>query len=82
MQIYITRNLRVVKVCGKFPEEVNEAYQVLAQFKMVEAGSVWGLDGVAEHVAATHGNFALNKSAISKRQAQKWLKTGKATVIE
>ena len=82
MQVYITRDLRVVKVCGKYPEEVLDAYGILSQFKQVEAGSEWGLEGVAEHVARTHGNFALNKSGISKRQAKLWLKLNKAILIE
>jgi hypothetical protein len=82
MQVYITRNLRVVKVVGTYPSEVHDAEQVLAQFKQVEAGSEWGLEGVAEYIAQKNGFFALNKSGISKRQAQQWIKSGKAIIVE
>ena len=82
MQVYITKDKRIVKVCGSYPEEVINAYQVLSTFHMIEPGSVWGLDGVAEYIAKEHGNFALYKSGISKRQAQRWIRNGTATEID
>lgn len=81
MQIFITSDLRIVKVSGAYPEEIDAAYQILSEFKMVEPGSVWGLDGVAEYCANLHKSFTLNKSGISKRTAKKYLKEGKAEVI-
>lgn len=78
VKIQVTRDLSVLKVSGRYPEDVSEGYKVLGQVPMTRPGSVWGLDGVAEHVASTHGSFTLNKSGISKRMAKALVKAGKA----
>jgi hypothetical protein len=31
MKIYVTRNFNVVKVCGKYPDEVDDAYIFLSK---------------------------------------------------
>jgi len=82
VRVYITKDLLVVKVIGSYPNEVYDAYRILDKFKMVAPGSVWGLDGIAEHLAAIHGRFELNKSGISKREAKKWIHTGRAKLID
>lgn len=81
MRVQFTENLRIVKVSGSYPEEVLAAYQILSQFRMVEPGSEWGLDGIAEYVASEHGHFELNKSGISKRQAKKYIKEHGCEVV-
>ena len=82
MKVQFTRDLRIIKVSGSYPSDVDEAYSILSQFRQVELGSTWGLDGVAEYVASQHGFFTLNKSGISKRQAAKYVKENKAEVID
>jgi hypothetical protein len=82
MKIYITKDFRIVVVSGAYPKEVLEAQKTLAQFKQVEAGSVWGLDGIAEYVATENKCFRLCKSGISKRQAKQYVKEGKSELID
>ena len=81
MKVAITQDLSVLKVSGSYPEEVDQAYNILAQFRQVELGSIWGLDGVAEYCANLHKSFTLNKSGISKRQAKQWIKEKRAEVV-
>jgi hypothetical protein len=82
MRVQFTRNLSIIKVSGTYPQEVDQAYSVLSQFRMVQPGSVWGLDGVAEYCADIHKSFTINKSGISKRQAAKYIKENHAEVID
>jgi hypothetical protein len=81
MIVQFTSDLRIIKVSGSYPAEVDSAYTILSEFKMVQPGSVWGLDGVAEYCADLHKSFTLNKSGISKRQAKAWIKEKRAEVV-
>jgi hypothetical protein len=72
----------VVTVRGSFPPGDKDAYvkiendanQILAMFKQVRPGSVWGSDSgsVGGAVALEKGIFVLNKSGVEKALAAKF----------
>jgi hypothetical protein len=78
----VTAHGGIVTVSGRFTPGDKDAYvamennalSILAMFKQVRNGSVWGTDSgsVGGALALEKGIFALNKSGVEKRLASKF----------